>query len=243
MMNTKSLRIVFALAAAVILIVGYGAPVNPGFSPDGASFSARAEGPLVEVQAAPGEAAYPLPPTPRPPEEGDQAGGGYREPAYPPPAQVEEPAPLPSLVPLLPTPTPGLSPIAQRALAHVVRLYGPSAEDLVLEAEELVTLPLTEREYWWVLFMDPVAVETYRVAVDGAGELVDATALEQQERDAYRARYGKLDPALYDLLQEDGEDDATIRVAIWLNDIDQQAIDRQINLVLLASDLRAELRL
>ena len=124
-----------------------------------------------------------------------------------------------------PTPSPALTPVARRspnerrALRYLQETYGLNPANLVIVHQELQPFPLTGRVLWRAKILDPAGGSTYGVAIDEGGQIVDPHLFEQAEREAYRARYGKLEPALHDLLQTKG-DDERVKVGIWLADGD-----------------------
>ncbi|MFQ5593110.1 MAG: hypothetical protein ACE5HA_03075 [Anaerolineae bacterium] len=63
--------------------------------------------------------------------------------------------------------------------------------------------------------MDNRSGMIYGVTLDEGGQELDPAQLETDERAAYFARYGRLDPAHVELL-EDAPADEPIRVTIWL---------------------------
>ncbi|HMN30963.1 MAG TPA: S8 family serine peptidase, partial [Caldilineaceae bacterium] len=119
----------------------------------------------------------------------------------------------------LPTPTPVLSPEAEVALQSVAEQAGIPRDQLTFGSEEQVTFPLLGRSYIYVtVHYDSIdGFKLFSVLVDPATRAVepDYNAVRAAEEAAYRAKYGKLDPALYDRLQQ-VDDEALLPVVVWV---------------------------
>ena len=146
--------------------------------------------------------------------------------AYPDPS-VTVPAPWPTLPPPTPSPTPVVMFYKERAIAYVAETYDLEPDVLAVGEGHDFVLPLTGKQFWRAVVMYPAAGQVYDVAIDPEGEIVDAAALRREESRAYAAKYGKLDPQLYDLL-DTKDDQELVRVGIWLTDIDHAAIQESI---------------
>ena len=99
-----------------------------------------------------------------------------------------------------------------------------------LQASDVVqlTFPTTGTVIYTAKLVDPETGATYQAAIDTEGKAVDANAVATQEEKAKVAKYGKIDPQLYDLMSkmESGAvlsdfyrkvtQKGTIPVAIWL---------------------------
>jgi hypothetical protein len=100
-------------------------------------------------------------------------------------------------------------------ISQVSQDQGLQPENLSVVDTQEVSLSLTGVSYYEAKVVDQSTGIVYGAAVDANGIKVDSSALQQAEKDAYLARYGKLDPALYSLLQTMADTD-TIQVGIWL---------------------------
>ncbi|MFP4393958.1 MAG: S8 family peptidase, partial [Anaerolineales bacterium] len=145
--------------------------------------------------------------------------------------------------PLL-TPRPGPTPTAvpvprchALAMAHVARERGIPMEKLIAGSyvsnengewtsggkEEWFEFPLIQRRACFVKVSVKDSDTVYGVALDEKGQVVDLEALRALEREAGRAKCGKFDPALCARMPALA-DDELVEVAIWLTDIDAEAI-------------------
>jgi hypothetical protein len=132
------------------------------------------------------------------------------------------PTPTPSS-PLSGTSPPPPSQEARQALNYVAEQYAVPLEDLLLVNEDELSYPLTGRSFRALVIVDrrPPQVTgerfAYNLLIDLAtGEIVeDINAVQAAEDAAYRDKYGKLHPTLYDRLQE-VTDDTMLPVAIWV---------------------------
>ncbi len=137
--------------------------------------------------------------------------------AYPGPGT---PMPVnPTLQPTIEPPTPAPTPISedvQRALEYVTQRYGLSLASLRIAYQSPAIYPLTDHSYLCVLVEDTASGKEYGVAVDlKTKATMSNEEMETLEREARVARYGKLEPALYERLQGLG-DEETLPVAIWI---------------------------
>lgn len=118
----------------------------------------------------------------------------------------------------LPTPTPDFSAYRDVALAYVSEKYAIPLQHLLVEYELETPYPLSGRTFQYFLIANPQDPQwpTYGISVDIATHAIeeDITALEQAEREAYQAKYGKLESVLYERLQKIADDDV-LSVAIW----------------------------
>jgi hypothetical protein len=130
-------------------------------------------------------------------------------------------------IPVSPTPTPPLSDRAQQALRYVSQTYNVPIEHLMFLIEAIGNYPLTGRTIWQGKILDRASHRVYVVGIDEAGQVVDPETIKQAEEDAAFQQYGKLEPALHDLLQTLGDEDR-VKVSVWLSGVDEQQIMSQI---------------
>ncbi len=104
----------------------------------------------------------------------------------------------------LPTPTP-ISSEAEMALHFLAAQHGIPQDRLAFGSQETLTFPLLGRSYTYVTVHDdaPDGFKLFAVLVDPATKTVepDFNTVRDAEEAAYCARYGKLDPTLYERLQ------------------------------------------
>jgi len=140
--------------------------------------------------------------------------------AYPNPAtSVPLAYPNPSVSPtpsILPPPKP--SEAAQKALEYIAKRDGIPVEALIIEADHPTEYPSLGRKFQVVTLIDnrPNG-QIYKLLMDLADGRIEEniSALLDAEAQAYQLKYGKLDTALYQRLQELGNND-TLTVAIWM---------------------------
>ena len=129
--------------------------------------------------------------------------------AYPlPQTTIERPTPLP-------TPTPSAAALA--VIAYIAQHKGIPPGALRIEADDPTEYPNLEGHFQAVTLLDSRPKGgTYKLLVDlQSGEIVeDIPALLAAAGQAWQARYGKLHPWLYDILQTKGPDDE-IQVFVW----------------------------
>lgn len=129
-------------------------------------------------------------------------------------------APPPPLDSPLPTPTatPIPSQDAQIALDYLVTQQQLPKEELQIVSEETVAFTQLGRTYTLVTIIhdQPDRFQSFTLLVDQKTKAVaeDLNALRAAEADAVRAKYGKLEPTLYDYLQTIG-DDELVPIAVW----------------------------
>jgi len=131
-------------------------------------------------------------------------------------ATFDSPLPTP---PASPTPTPSApSAEAQKALQYIAERESIPLEGLLIINDYEWVFPLLGRTFRDVLILDIRTSEgqEYHVLVDLADGHIedDWNAIEAAEEAAYRDKYGKLHPALYERMQKAGDDDL-LPVAIW----------------------------
>jgi hypothetical protein len=129
-------------------------------------------------------------------------------------------SPLPTPTPQLPIPTPtsGPSQAAQAALAYIANREGIPANVLSIVADHPTEYPNLGRQFQVITVLDTRPQgQVYKLLVDlRSGQIEeDVSALLAAEARAHQARYGKLQPALYERLQT-LHDDEPLPVAVWV---------------------------
>jgi serine protease AprX len=106
-------------------------------------------------------------------------------------------------------------------LRHAVWLVanreGLDATDLVVVNETRASYPLLAQQGYAFKMVHVPTAELYGIELDSSGNEVDADGLEAAELFTEQQLYGKLEPALHDLLEQLGPDDL-VPVDIWLRD-------------------------
>ena len=92
---------------------------------------------------------------------------------------------------------------------------GLQSDSLSIVNMQEVSLPLTGVTFYEAKVIDQNTGMIYGASVDANGGKVDSAAANQAEKAAYRATYGRLEPALYNVLQLMANTDR-IQVGIWL---------------------------
>lgn len=124
-------------------------------------------------------------------------------------------SPLPTPVPS-PSPTPGPSIAARKALAYLAQRERTALENLVIVNEFRREAPLLGRTFQAVTVLDTESGHFFQVLVDlDDGQVQDRGAIEEEEEERHRAKYGKLQPVLYERLQAMREDEI-VTVTIWV---------------------------
>ena len=123
-------------------------------------------------------------------------------------------------VPPLPTPTPKPVPseAAQQALAYIVQREGIPVEALVIVADHPTEYPASGREFQVVTLLDTRPEgQPWKLLVDLTNGRMeeDISTLLVAEARAHQARYGKLQPSLYERLQTLKSNEA-VPVAVWM---------------------------
>lgn len=130
-----------------------------------------------------------------------------------PPVARETPIVPPSSYPYTP------SREAYQALQYIAEREGVAVEKLEILNEAVDEYPLIGRTFRFVYIVDDSEGEfrEFPVLVDLADGRIetDLAAIQAAEAEAHRAKYGKLDPRLYDRLQA-SRGDEFIPVAIWV---------------------------
>lgn len=121
----------------------------------------------------------------------------------------------------LPTPLssePALSEAAQSGLAYISKRENVPIEALIVAADHPTEYPASGRRFQVVTLVDTRPEgQVYKLLVDLTSGRIeeDISALLAAEAQAHQARYGKLEPALYERLQTLKDDD-TVPVAVWV---------------------------
>ena len=117
-------------------------------------------------------------------------------------------------LPVPPAP-PGCSPEALVARAYVSEQQGIPAADLVVVNEFRRESALLGRSFQAVTLLDQPSGRFFEVLVDPRSRQVEErAAIEAAEDQAFRAHYGKLQPALHERLQAI-QDEEEVEVTIW----------------------------
>ncbi|HEV2798906.1 MAG TPA: S8 family serine peptidase [Pyrinomonadaceae bacterium] len=117
-----------------------------------------------------------------------------------------------------------LSAAEQRLLEVAARNQGIAASELQLLNSTTVNLPLTNRTINTAKIISTRDENILAPSIDERGEEVDLALLKQEEERAYDARYGKLDPALYNRAQGLRSTER-VKVAFWMNPVED--LDRE----------------
>ncbi len=110
------------------------------------------------------------------------------------------------------------------ALQHVSQTHGIPVEQLRIAHKTQAYYRIIDQKFWCVKVFDEESDNIYGVNMDLDGNIVDIRKAEKEERKAYKNKYGKLAPDLYEHLQKVTDPNETIRVAIWLTPIDSEKI-------------------
>lgn len=113
---------------------------------------------------------------------------------------------------------PAFSEAAQRGLAYVSERENIPIEALIVAADHPTEYPALGRKFQVVTLMDTRPEgQVYKLLVDLTNGKMeeDISALLAAEAQAHQARYGKLEAALYERLQNLKEDDI-VPVAVWM---------------------------
>ena len=156
---------------------------------------------------------------------------------YPPPEVTTIPPtlPPPPLASPTPPPTPTPSEWVQIALNYVSERYSIPIENLLVVNEHTRRYPLSGRTFQAVTLLDTRNPDKfgykfeYSLLIDLSTRSIeeDLAAIQAAEDAAYLAKYGKLQPALYERLQP-VSDDTVLPVAIWIANQGQERTDAEI---------------
>lgn len=102
---------------------------------------------------------------------------------------------------------------------------GLPAQDREVRNKSEVVLPLTKRRITTSKIIARGGERATVESTDEQGKAVNIGELLRLEENAYRQKYGKLDPQLYEILQRRGPDEK-VRVGFWVNLPDTVLADR-----------------
>ncbi len=91
-------------------------------------------------------------------------------------------------------------PNVQKARHYIAQTHHLPLEYLTVANEATANYPLTQRRLWVGKVLDTQGGGIYQVFIDEEGEIADGEAIKEAEQAAHAARYGRLEPALYDTL-------------------------------------------
>ena len=126
------------------------------------------------------------------------------------------PLPTPPAGPIFP-PTPTSSPQARIALRYIAEREGIPLGDLLVGYEHPRSYPLLGRQFMAFKIFDRVSRRSFALLVDldDDGVVDDIETMDRAEAHARYAKYGKLQPLLYERLQTAGDEEVLL-VAIWV---------------------------
>ena len=110
----------------------------------------------------------------------------------------------------------GPSELERKLLELAAKSRGISIDNLEIISSATVRLPLTKTEVATGKLHRTDTDEVLSIAMDSNGKEADLKTLRKTEGEIYRAKYGKLDPFLYDLIGALRSSDK-VKVAFWLN--------------------------
>jgi len=102
-----------------------------------------------------------------------------------------------------------------RTLEYISQTHDIPEEQMTIINEGEANYPLTNQKLYCAKIMDKKSGEVYGLYIDEDGDFVDIKTIEDKEEAAHFKRYGKLEPELYERLQ-DMRSDEEIKVGIWL---------------------------
>ncbi|HDN67530.1 MAG TPA: hypothetical protein ENF86_01080 [Firmicutes bacterium] len=119
------------------------------------------------------------------------------------------------------------SKFGDKALRLVARKHGIPPEKLRIVNDVIESYPLTGQKVWRVKILNAEKGLSYEITLNAFGEEVDPRAIKEAEFKAHRAKYGRLEPALYYLLKikKPGE---KVPVLIWVEGVDYEWVDKQL---------------
>jgi hypothetical protein len=125
-------------------------------------------------------------------------------------------------------PTNQLSENAKKALRYISQTNNVSEEQLEIVNEGQATFSTTNEKLWGYKILDKKSRKVYGIYIDENGEITDFKKAEERENDAYKNKYGKLEQALYEKLQNMSSNEK-IKVGIWLTPIDSEEIENRVS--------------
>jgi hypothetical protein len=146
-------------------------------------------------------------------------------------------------VPPADEPAPAPSPEAQNALIFIAQREGISVKDLLVANELRSEAPLHARSFQAVTVLDRVSGRSFQVLVDHSTQQVeDWTAVKAQQEQAYQAKYGKLQPDLYERLEQIQDTDVVTVTLFIVAEPGQTLADREEKAIQLLSAKYPEVR-
>lgn len=117
----------------------------------------------------------------------------------------------------------------ERALIYTSETYNIPVKSLKIAAEATGYYPTINEAIWTCKIIDisKSSPSVYSVTIDSKGNFVNKQDLDAREKAAFKARYGKLTPKLYEILQTKGDDDI-VYVWIGLADVDYKKADAKL---------------
>ncbi|NMG83354.1 MAG: S8 family serine peptidase [Methanosarcinales archaeon] len=123
--------------------------------------------------------------------------------------------------------TKNVSENAKKALKHIAKTQSISEEQLEIVNEGQATFPLTKEILWAGKLLDKKSGKVYGAYIDENGNIADFKKAKEKEDKTHKDKYGRLEPALYEKLQDMNSDDK-IEVGIWLTPIDSEKIENDV---------------
>lgn len=93
------------------------------------------------------------------------------------------------------------------ALSKINKKTGAAVNDLTIQSSAIATFPLTEKVAYSFTISNSRKSETYEVLLDKDGNELDRKQLVDDELSATKAKYGKLEPALAEKLENAAVDE------------------------------------
>jgi len=116
---------------------------------------------------------------------------------------------------------------AKKAMKHIAKTQNTSEDQLEVMSEVHVNFSLTKQKLWAEKVLDKKSGGIYGIYFDENGNIADFKKAKEEEDNAHKNKYGKLEPSLYEKLQEMNSDDK-IKVGIWLTPIDSEKIENDV---------------
>lgn len=115
--------------------------------------------------------------------------------------------------------------LSEDAVSKVAGRHGLALGDLVIVSTADIDLPLQGRAVFGFKVMDEHTGKVYTIRLNEAGEEVDWARLEAEERAAHERTYGRLDPALAQVLATASDTDR-VDVVIWVQEPPFKPLER-----------------
>ena len=121
-----------------------------------------------------------------------------------------------AFIPAMPVQTFDGETLTNKTLEYIAKREAIPVGQLVVVNQHRRNYPFLGKSYWAVTALDTIGNGWYTVMIDlGDGSIVDdIEKIEQAEQDTHFAKYGKLEPLLYEQLQL-MKPDEQVQVAIW----------------------------